>query len=53
MFNRTNFTTMDNRARFTIDTLNGNAVTQTNPTLGDFTAAYPKRRIQLGLRMTF
>ena len=53
VFNTTNFTTIDNRARFTIDTLNGNTVTQANPTLGNFTAAYPKRRIQLGLRLTF
>ena len=53
VFNRTNFTTMDNRARFTIDTLNGSAVTQSNPTLGTFTAAYPKRRIQLGMRLKF
>jgi hypothetical protein len=53
VFNRTNFTTMDTRGRFTIDATNGNTVTQTNALLGTFTAADPKRRIQLGLRLRF
>ena len=53
VFNHTNFTTMDTRGRYTIDTTNGNTVTQTNPTFGDFTAASPKRRLQLAGRLTF
>jgi len=53
VFNRTNFTSMDTRARFTLDTTNGNTLRQTNSAFGDFTAAYPKRRIQLALRLRF
>jgi hypothetical protein len=54
VFNRTNFTTMDTRAQFTMDQTTGNNTwTQMNPLLGTFTAAYPKRRVQLALRLTF
>jgi hypothetical protein len=53
VFNRTNFTTMDTRAQFTIDATNGNSLVQRNPTFGDFLAAYPKRRLQLALRLSF
>jgi hypothetical protein len=53
VFNRTNFTTTETRARFTIDTTSGTSVTQTNPAFGTFTAAYPKRRLQLALRLAF
>jgi hypothetical protein len=53
VFNTSNFTTMDTKARFTIDTTNGNTLTQTSSTYGQFTAAHPKRRLQLALRLTF
>jgi len=53
VFNRTNFTTMDTRAQFTIDTTNGNSLVQRNAAFGNFTAAYPKRRLQLALRLKF
>ena len=53
VFNTSNFTTMDTKARFTIDTTNGNTLTQTSSTYGHFTAAHPKRRLQLALRLTF
>jgi len=53
LLNRTNFTSMETRARFAVDTLNGNRLTQTNPSFGNFTAAYPKRRLQLALRLAF
>jgi hypothetical protein len=53
VFNRTNFTSIDTNARFVIDATNGNALTQTSSTYGDFTAAYPKRRLQLALRLKF
>jgi hypothetical protein len=53
VFNRSNFTTLDTRAQFTIDTTNGNSLVQRNPTFGDALAAYPKRRLQLALRLGF
>src|ERR1700687_3903548 len=37
VFNTSNFTTMDTKARFTIDTTNGNTLTQTSSTYGHFT----------------
>jgi hypothetical protein len=53
VFNHSNFTTIENRAQFTIDATNNNRVTETNPSFGNYTAESPKRRLQLALRLTF
>ena len=47
-FNHTQFSDVDRRARF-----DPNTGAQTNPQLGQFTAARPNRRLQLALRLSF